>query len=693
MPRYYLGIVLAALATFAITACGGSGDSINCSPAPKITSAPPTNVTVGYSYNYLVNASYTCIPFTCHNIVALILPAGAHCDGYSIWWTPTADQANKDLNFKIATAPDTCGDSAIQFWTVHVNSAPVIETFNAARTALKSGESTTITAVFQGIGSIEGLGPITSGIPIATPALNTTTNFTLVVNNGFGTEVRQTLTIQVLLPPVIQSFSASPSTITAGGTTLLSWSATGDFTAHLDPLGVDVTGPNFTVSPPFTTTYVLTLSNATGASTSASVQVVVIPPPSILSFTATPTSSVLQGTVSLLAQFSSGTGEVIRDDVVTSTSLGPIMSGVAISSGELFRNTSFQLVVRNAVGTAVTQKLFVPISGPGTFQPTIGQPIGAFRSGHTATRLLDGRVFIAGGQLSNTCSVSTEIFDPVTETFIAGPNLIEGRADHAAALLPDGRVLLVGGFRTDHTYIPNVEIYDPESQTVISNDNLSDTTFVSPKLSALLDGRMLIVLHTSYGHVIKVFTPGTNTFTPLGPLNVSHRYVSLERLADGRVLIIDGQGSPSELFSPATDSYVLTDAVSHGGRWYFSSATLLDGRVLVTGGSTSLMPAEVYDPTTGLFSDAGTQQYQAADGATANTLGNGAVLVVGGLVNGWGSPWAELFDPATGAFSMTGGCARGHRFHTATVLQDGRVLVFGGCDAVPSPCAEIYTPQ
>lgn len=691
MSKRCLGIVLTGLTALALTACGSSGGNsgMTCNPGPQITSTPPTVATAGYQYTYYTKAAYVCggfLPFICNNIVGVQLPAGAAIDAYydSITWTPAAGQANTNVQFVIATESDACGNRATQSWTVHVYPGPVIETFTAARTALNPGESTSITAVFQGSGLIEGLGPIASGIPLATPALNTSTSFTLIVTNGFGAEVRQTLTVQVLQPPAIQSFSASPATITAGGTCTLTWSATGDFSiARVDPPGVDVIkGSGFVVTPAATTTYVLSLSNATGASASASVQVVVVAAPAIDSFNVTPTSSVLHGTVSLVGQFHSGTGEIVRDDGGTSTSLGPVVSGVAISSGELLRSSSFQLVVRNAAGTMATQNLFVPITGPGTFQPTKGQPISPLRGGHTATRLLDGKVFIAGGGAS---TASTEIFDSTTEMFVAGPSLLEGRTNHTAALLPDGRVLLVGGYRTNGTRILDAEIYDPGQGIVISAGPLPVTDLVLPQSLALLDGRVLVV-HTSLGQGSEVFEPLSSTFTTVGPLNVSHGCVSVERLADGRVLVIDGQGPSSEIFSPETNSFALTDAVTHGGRCYFSSATLSDGRVLVTGGSSSNLPAEVYDPASSLFTDAGTQQYPARTWATASRLTSGAVLVVGG-----GVIWSELFDPSTGTFTMTGGCNVTHRFHTATVLNDGRVLVFGGCSTIP--CAELYTSQ
>ncbi len=631
--------------------------------------------------------------FLCNSVDGVQLPAGAEIDDFDdlLTWTPAVNQVNTDVRFAIATEPDLCGDRATQSWTVHVYAAPVIESFAAARAATSPGESTTLTGVFEGTGEIEGLGPITSGVPIATPVLMTSSNFTLIVTNSAGAEARQTLTIQVLNPPAIQSLSAFPTIITVGGTSTLTWGATGDFSlARLDPLGVDVMNhSSFAVAPAATTMYVLHLSNAAGTSASASVQVEVVAPPVILSVTAAPSSSVLRGTVLLTAQFQNGTGEMERDVGDGSyTTLGPIVSGQAVSSGELLRSTRFRLVVRNGAGTVTWQDLFVPITGPGTFQPTSGQPISPLRSGHTATRLADGRVFIAGDRFDRD-SITTEIFDPATGTFAAGPNLRQGRADHAAALLPDGRVLLIGGYPSDATSILDTEIYDPSSGTITSVGPVpgSDLLFFSEAVE-LLDGRVLVV-PSAVGREAAVFDPLTDTFTPVGPLNVLHGCMRVERLADGRALVIDGGSyTPSEIFSSDSDSFALTDVATHA-RCYFASAVLHDGRVLLAGGTSPSVPAEIYDPATSSFEDVGVQQFYSSN-PTANTLATGAVLVVGGLHDDRESPWAELFDPFTGTFAATGGLRDGHRFHTATVLQDGRVLVLGGCRFLPCD-AELYS--
>jgi Galactose oxidase, central domain/Kelch motif len=130
------------------------------------------------------------------------------------------------------------------------------------------------------------------------------------------------------------------------------------------------------------------------------------------------------------------------------------------------------------------------------------------------------------------------------------------------------------------------------------------------------------------------------------------------------------------------------------------TATLLtDGRVLVTGGSTSgvvLSAAEIYDPATGVFTTTGDLNAPRY-GHTATLLSDGTVLVAGGI----GTPWnalgsAELYDPSVGTFTPVGSMVTSQFKHTATLLPDGRVLVAGGQANFPPVAvagAEIYDPS
>lgn len=321
-----------------------------------------------------------------------------------------------------------------------------------------------------------------------------------------------------------------------------------------------------------------------------------------------------------------------------------------------------------------------------TFAP-VGEML-SVRSNHTATLLRDGRVLIAGGetlasgQYGGPTQTTAELYDPVTKAFSPTGSMNQARRRHTATLLDNGQVLITGPAGEI-----SAELYDPDTGQFIRTGSLLTAQRRNQIAAPLPGGRVLIA-----GDVdAELFDPVTRSFTRAASYAVASIYPGMAAsLNDGRVLLLGS--NPSQIYDPKSDSFAITSNLlfSDGGEVELSTATTLtDGRVLIAGGTDEMLrydEAKLYDPVTSSFNLTGSMN-RIRDAHAAVRLNDGRVLVLGGDgMASWGAGYmfsgseasAELYDPGSGKFTLTGSMSVGRTLPTVTLLQNGDVLVTGG---------------
>jgi plastocyanin len=452
-------------------------------------------------------------------------------------------------------------------------------------------------------------------------------------------------------------------------------------------------------------------------------------------------------------------------------------------------------------------ELYDPVAQ--TFTPTTGS-LNTPRYWHTATLLASGMVLIAGGYDSSGSLASAELYDPTTQTFTPTASLNTARYWHTATPLFNGMVLIVGGHNSSGA-LASAELYDPASNTFNPIGSLNTARYVH---TATLLSNGLVLVAGGYGPggflaSAEVYNLATGGFTPTGSLNTARDWHAATLLNNGQVLLAGGLGpsgflASTELYDPMAETFDAGGSLN-SARGAPTATLLTNGLVLMAGGLGSsgyFASAELYAPATftppelvsiaitpatptlspgttqqfiatGTFSDSSTEQLAAVtwsssntsyaqisndvtnpglslalppgptvsntftvtitaaagnvsgtatltvrptgfvstgslntarDSHTATLLNNGLVLIAGGFgpVGGGSNGCvasAELYNPATGTFTLTGSLNTPRENHTATLLNNGMVLVAGGAGAgnVQYPngffgSAELYNP-
>ncbi|GAM08732.1 hypothetical protein OR1_01005 [Geobacter sp. OR-1] len=301
---------------------------------------------------------------------------------------------------------------------------------------------------------------------------------------------------------------------------------------------------------------------------------------------------------------------------------------------------------------------------------------------HTATLLDNGRVLLAGG-LGDGLNTA-EMYDPAAGAFIDARTMTAYRYAHTATLLNTGEVLLTGG----HSYAAGIvqtsaELYNPVAGSFTATGRMTTPRF-RHTATRLTNGRVLItggmrkyneLEPNAVTATAELYDPGTQTFTPTGTMSVGRYAHNAVLIADGRVLITGGQTvlsgsgttlSSAEIYNPANGQFTLISTMTHAQSWH--SATLLQNGKALIGTADIFNPAsETFTPVTGAQPYF---EYQPTSTATKA----GTVLVAGGSL---ANP-TIVYLPTDGNFHPKESLLSERSFHSATLLQDGRILLAGG---------------
>lgn len=246
-----------------------------------------------------------------------------------------------------------------------------------------------------------------------------------------------------------------------------------------------------------------------------------------------------------------------------------------------------------------------------------------------------------------------------------------GRYDHYAVLLPDGRILIAGG-QTRGQDVREVEIFDPKTGTFSVNGKLSSPCIGCP-IALLDDGRVVIGGRTP----AEIYDPrnGSSQLLEIPIPFGATPFAFPER----RIFFLGAPDGLSGIYDLASDSYRPVELGSAFPIYIESFTQLPDGRILVADGEFNRLISFQLDPARPAQSEVVLERRLSGSGNSATTLADGSVLLYGGIMNYDGRLVPnEIFDPSTNTSRLTP-AADQVRYHQATLLLDGTVLITGGC--------------
>jgi hypothetical protein len=179
------------------------------------------------------------------------------------------------------------------------------------------------------------------------------------------------------------------------------------------------------------------------------------------------------------------------------------------------------------------------------------------RQGHAATLLPNGKVLITGG----FNSASAELYDPAAGTFAATGNMAKPRVLHTSTLLPNGKVLIIAGGPDACAGLAcdpsresgdrSAELYDPAAGTFTATGSMTVSRLGGYTSTLLPNSNVLVVGGDDFGILAsaELYDPAAGTFRATGSMTVARELHAATLLPSGKVLVAGGHDGTRTLAS------------------------------------------------------------------------------------------------------------------------------------------------
>ena len=229
-----------------------------------------------------------------------------------------------------------------------------------------------------------------------------------------------------------------------------------------------------------------------------------------------------------------------------------------------------------------------------------GAPMTTGRAYHTATLLNGGDVVVAGGSTGASPTASTELYSALNNSWVSAGSLTTARTDHTATLLTSGKILVTGGRDVGGSSLRSVEMFNPAtSMTTWGAIGAMNQYRYGHTATMLPNGMVLIVggydtTTSTYLATAEIYNPSAVGIDPVWratatPPSVGRVFHKAILLPNGKVLVVGGRGigggplKNAEIYDPVSDSWTMVGEVSLA-RGSSTITLLANGKVLVAGG-------------------------------------------------------------------------------------------------------------